>query len=138
MNPKQVQRSKKSVAKVIGVHRSFNFKEPYNQHEDVQFGGTAFFVEPKKTFGTNFPIEIGDKRFAITNFHVVDELCENKCYLCYPEKGHSQISATVVYTVPSLDVAILMVDPHGEHPLWFDSGDIRDFIQSIPNLSIDE
>ena len=138
MNPKVIQRAKKSVCKVMGVHRAFNYKEPYNQHESVQFGGTAFFVEPKKAFGSNFPIEIGDKRFAITNFHVVDELAENQCYLCYPEKGHSQISATVVYTVPSLDVAILMVDPHGDHPFWFDSADIRDFIETIPNLKIDE
>ena len=137
MNAKQVQQAKKSVAKVMGVHRAFNYKEPYNQHEDVQFGGTAFFVNPK-IFGKQFPIDIGDKRFALTNFHVVDELVENQCFLCYPDKGNSQILATVVFTVPSLDVAILMVDPHGEHPLWFDSGDIRDFIQTIPNLKVDE
>ena len=53
MNIKQVQHAKKSVAKVMGVHRSFYYKEPYNQHEDVQFGGTSFFVNPVTAFGKN-------------------------------------------------------------------------------------
>ena len=135
MNVHQVQQAKRSVAKVLGVHRSFNYKEPYNKYEDVEFGGTAFFVDPK-IFGRKFPIRVGKKRFALTNFHVVDELVEKKCYICYPEKGMSQITASVVFVVPKLDVAILMVDPDATHPLWFDNQDIGDFIKSIPNLDI--
>jgi hypothetical protein len=137
MNIRQVQRSKKSVARVMGVHRSLNYREPYQESEDIEFGGTAFFVNPK-IFGAKFPINTRNKRFVLTNFHVVDELVQKQCYLCYPEKGKSQITAQVIYTIPSLDVAILMVDPVGEHALWFDSEDIKTFMASIPNLNIDE
>jgi S1-C subfamily serine protease len=137
MNIRQVQLSKKSVAKVMGVHRSFNFREPYQDSEDVEFGGTAFFINPS-IFGSKFPLRTGKRRFALTNFHVVDELVQRKCFLCYPEKGKSQITAEIVFIVPSLDVAILMVDPDGEHSLWFDDEDIGTFIKSIPNLDIDD
>ena len=57
MNPNQVQKAKKSVCRVMGVHKSYNFREPYLEHETEQFGGTAFFVDPKSTFGENFPID---------------------------------------------------------------------------------
>lgn len=135
MNAKQVQYAKHSVCKVMGVHKAFNYKEPYLLEEESQFGGTAFFIDPK-LFGSNFSIEIGDSRFALTNFHVVDTLDNKTCQLTYPSKGNSCITATVIFVVPSMDVAILQIDPHGDHPLWFDSGDIRDFIQSIPNLKV--
>lgn len=137
MNIRQVQRCKKSVARVMGVHKALNYREPYQDSEDIEFGGTAFFVHPK-IFGSKFPANTRNKRFALTNFHVVDELIERQCYLCYPEKGKSQITAKVIFTIPSLDVAILMVDTDGEHPLWVDSEDIKTFISSIPNLNIDE
>lgn len=137
MNPNQVQKAKKSVCRVMGVHKSYNFREPYLEHETEQFGGTAFFVNPKTTFGENFPIDTTNKRFALTNFHVVDTLVSHECTLSYPDKGHSMISAKVVFAVPSLDIAILLIDPFGNHPLWFDSGDIRDFIDGIPNLRLE-
>ena len=137
MNPKQVQTAKRSVCKVLGVHRSFNYCEPYHECDDCTFGGTAFFVDPVKTFGTSFPISTTNKRFALTNFHVVEELVNKTCTLSYPDKGFNKISATVVFTVPSLDVAILMIDPYGEHPMWTDAGDISDFIDSIPNLKLE-
>tara|TARA_Y100000817_G_scaffold30138_2_gene21072 strand:+ start:1213 stop:2796 length:1584 start_codon:yes stop_codon:yes gene_type:complete len=137
MQTKQVQFAKRSVCKVMGVHRSFNFKEPYLEMEESQFGGTAFFVNPN-TFGTSFPKGENDCRYALTNFHVVDELEDRHCLLKYPTKGNSCITASVVFVVPSLDVAILKIDPHGEHPMWFDSGDIRDFIEEIPNLKLDK
>lgn len=137
MNTKQVQKAKQSVCKVMGVHRSFSYKEPYLDQEESQFGGTAFFVS-EKTFGRNFSWEGSrDCRFALTNFHVVDELDKGECLLKYPSKGQSCITASVLFVVPSLDVAILKVDPHGEHPMWFDSGDVRDFIQEIPNLKLE-
>ena len=91
-----------------------------------------FFINPS-IFGSKFPLRTGKRRFALTNFHVVDELIQRKCFLCYPEKGKSQITAEIVFIVPSLDVAILMVDPDGEHSLWFDDEDIGTFIKSIPN-----
>jgi len=137
MNEKQVQHAKRSVAKVMGVHRAFNYKEPYILNEDVQFGGTAFFVH-RSVFGTSFPIKDKNVRFALTNFHVVDELTNTHCNLCFPNKGRSKIVAEVVYVVPSLDVAILKIDPAGDHPLWFDSDSVKDYIKSIPNLKINE
>ncbi len=137
MDTDQVQLSKRSVAKVMGVHRGFDHQKPYLQQNDVEFGGTAFFVDPA-IFGGRFPRKHLNKRFALTNFHVVDELYKRECYLCYPEKGKSKITAKVIFIVPQLDVAVLMVDPQGEHPLWFDSQDIQTFISSIPNLPIDD
>ena len=137
MNAEQVQQCKKSVVKVMGVHRGFDFCKPYRQPCDIEFGGTAFFVDPS-IFGDSFPQSGSRKRYALTNFHVVDELKTNTCYLCYPEKGKSQITASVIYIVPTLDVAVLMVDPDDEHPLWFDKQDIGSFISDIPNLRVHE
>lgn len=137
MNTKQVQNAKRSVCRVLGVHRSFNYCEPYHECDDMQFGGTAFFVDPVSTFGNSFPIDVANKRFALTNFHVVEELVNKKCTLSYPDKGYNKISATVVYAVPALDVAVLMIDPYGEHLLWMDAGSISDFIDTIPNLKLE-
>jgi len=171
MNARQVAAAKKSVCRVMGVHRGINRREPYVVQEDVTFGGTAFFVNAPRLFGwdramtacKDSPLDgrmsrykgvlskmaqyargkdagrnpWKDLRFALTNFHVVDELADKTCLLSYPAHGHSSITAEVVYACPSLDVAILMVNPHGDHPMWFDAGDVRDFIETIPNLSLE-
>lgn len=136
MNVKQVQQAKKSVCRVLGSHRGFNYGEPYLVQEECLFGGTAFFVDPT-IFGAHFPIDTDNKRFLITNFHVVEELVSSECTLSYPHTGNSMITATVVYAVPNLDVAILMVDPYATHPMWTDNGDVRDFIDAIPNLQLE-
>ena len=101
MNTDQVQLSKRSVAKVMGVHRGFDHQKPYLQQNDVEFGGTAFFVDPE-IFGDRFPRKYLNKRFALTNFHVVDELYKRECYLCYPEKGKSKITAKVIFVYLNL------------------------------------
>lgn len=164
MNARQVTNAKKSVCKVMGVHRGINRREPYVVQEDVTFGGTAFFINAIHLFGWEHAVKPGAKiptehrlhgvnvllqarargrkvkqnlRFALTNFHVVDELADKTCLLRYPAQGNSALTAEVIYACPSLDVAILMIDPYGEHPMWFDSGDVRDFIENIPNLSLE-
>lgn len=164
MNARQVTNAKKSVCKVMGVHRGMNRREPYVVQEDVTFGGTAFFVNAMSLFGWDQVVKSGvviprdhrfhgvhvllrerargrnaqkNLRFALTNFHVVDELADKTCLLRYPAQGNSAITAEVIYACPSLDVAVLLVDPYGEHPMWFDSGNVREFIESIPNLSLE-
>lgn len=162
MNAKQVTTAKKSVCRVMCVHRGMNLREPYVVQEDVTCGGTAFFIDAMRIFGWDKVIPgktstedegrldgirsllrhhgkngCKDLRFAMTNYHVVEELADRTCLLQYPSHGRSSITAEVVYACPSLDVAILMIDPHGSHPMWFDSGDVRDFIEKIPNLKLE-
>lgn len=132
MNPKRVEQCKKSIAKVMGVHRSYNFSQPYINEEEQQFGGTAFFVDPK-LFGKKFPVE-KRCRYALTNFHVVDQLIHKQCNIYFPRKGRSSIKAKVLFVVNALDVAILEIDPEGEHDQWYEGGDVTEFINGIPNL----
>ena len=136
MNQKQTQKLKQSIVKILGIHRSFNYGEPYLIDEESQAGGTGFFVDPK-VFGPNFPVKTDNLRFVLTNFHVVEELTSNKCIMKQPSLGNSAISGEVIYVVPKLDVAIIKVDPFGEHDMWFDQPNLPDFLEKIPNLSLD-
>lgn len=133
---KQVERAKRAVCKVMCVGRELNWTQPYMEEEENVFGGTAFFVNAPTEFHWT-PSAHKDTRYALTNFHVVETLIDGKCLLRYPDRGASAITATVMYICPALDVAILSIDPHGEHPMWFDGGDVRDFIASIPNLKLE-
>ena len=58
MNPREVQKAKKSVMKVMGVHTAYHWNQPYIDVEEYQAGGTAFFVNPKD-FG---PVPFYDPR----------------------------------------------------------------------------
>lgn len=130
------QKLKKSIVKILGINTTFNFNEPYLKDEETQAGGTGFFVDPK-IFGENFPVRTKNKRFVLTNFHVVEDLTSDECILKQPCLGNSAITAKVLYVVPSLDVAILVVDPLKKHPMWFDQGNLADFMENIPNLNVD-
>ena len=135
---KQVEKAKRAVCQVMCVGREFNWTQPYLECEETQFSGTAFFIDAAKAFQWDRQADRHpDTRYLLTNFHVVETVVNGKCMLRYPDRGHSTITATVEYICPALDVAILSVDPHGDHPMWFDSGDIRDFIQQIPNLALE-
>lgn len=129
------QKLKKSIVKILGINTSFNFIEPYLKDEESQAGGTGFFVDPK-IFGPNFPVNTKNKRFVLTNFHVVEDLTSDECILKQPCLGNSAITAKVCYVVPNLDVAILIVDPFKKHPMWFDQANLPDFMEKIPNLNI--
>ena len=92
----------------MGVHRGINRREPYVVQEDVTFGGTAFFINAIHLFGWEHAVKPGAKiptehrlhgvnvllqtrargrkvkhnlRFALTNFHVVDEVADKTCLL---------------------------------------------------------
>ena len=69
---KNVQRLKKSICKVLGLHKEINLKEPYLEEEGEQYGGTAFFVDPVN-FGEKFPVN-PHKRYLLTNYHVIETL----------------------------------------------------------------
>lgn len=130
------QKLKTSIVKILGIHSNFNFVEPYLLDEESQAGGTGFFINPE-LFGEKFPVNTKNKRFLLTNFHVVEDLTSDECILKQPVLGNSAITAKVIFTVPNLDVAILMVDPFGKHNMWFDQGNLPDFLENIPNLPID-
>ncbi len=127
------QKLKQSIVKILGIHRNFNYVEPYLIDEETQAGGTGFFVDPS-IFGEKFKTK-RKMRYVLTNFHVVEDLTSNTCILSQPSLGQSSISATVIHVVPALDVAILMVDPFGEHPMFFEPN-LPDFMEKIPNLRI--
>jgi len=138
MRPNEVEKAKKSVMKVMGVHVGMNWTQPYIDVEEYQAGGTAFFIDPKDC--GNLVRGVGsnrDKRYLFTNFHVVDCVASKTVELCYPSKGFNRLTATIMHVVPSLDVAILCIDPMAEHPAWRDGGNIHDFLQEIPNLKLD-
>ena len=134
MSIKQVQHLKKSICKVLGSHRAFNYKEPYIREEAEQSGGTAFFVDPKE-FGENFKSSV-NKRYLLTNFHVVSTLESNCCTLHYPEYGMAYITAKVEFVIPKLDVAILSIDITSEQPMWV--GNLSDYLDGVPNLKLSE
>lgn len=135
MKPKDVEKAKRSVMKVMGVHTAFNWTEPYLNEPEAQYGGTAFFFDVK-VLG-QVPFRTKGRRFLFTNFHVVDSILNKKCELSYPSKGWNRLTASIVHVVPSLDCAILCINPSGEHPAWRDGGNIQEFLQKIPNLKLD-
>ena len=121
MKPKDVQKAKKSVMKVMGVHIGFNWVQPYIGVEEYQAGGTAFFIDPTD-FG-EVPFYNKRHRYLLTNFHVVDAVTSKTVELCYPSKGFNRLNAKIIHVVPSLDVAILCIDPSGRAPgmeRWWD------------------
>jgi S1-C subfamily serine protease len=134
MNEKQTQYAKKSICKVTGVNRSFNHTEPYIYGEEYESGGTGFFVDPK-LFGVNFPFS-STKRYILTNFHVVKDFPSQQCTLEWPKRASSYLTATVLFVVPQLDVAILEVDPCGNHHQWWNK-DVQMFLEEVPNLNLD-
>lgn len=134
MRPQDVQKAKKSVMKVMGVHTCMNWTQPYIDVEEYQAGGTAFFINPLD-FG-DVPFYDNRKRYLLTNFHVVDSVESKRVQLCYPSKGFNQLTATIIHVVPSLDVAILCVDPSDDHNSWRDGGSIHEFLDDIPNLKL--
>ncbi len=135
MKPKDVEKAKKSVMKVMGVHTAFNYTEPYLDEPEAQYGGTAFFFDVR-VLG-KVPFRTKGRRFLFTNFHVVDNIQSKTCELSYPSKGMNRLTASIIHVVPSLDCAILCIDPSGTHPAWRDGGNISLFLEGIPNLKMD-
>lgn len=136
MRPQDVQKAKKSVVKIMGVHTTFNWSQPYIDTEEVQFGGTAFFVDPKQ-FG-DVPFKTDGLRFLLTNFHVVDSIDTKQVEVCIPSKGFNRLRAKVIHVVPAMDVAILCLDPLGEHPAWRTQESVPLFLEEIPNLKLNQ
>ena len=115
-----------------------NELSPEQMHKCVQATVKVGALDTKgNPSGTGSGTMIDPRGYILTNFHVVEAVVNGQCLLRYPDRGHSTMTATVKFICPALDVAILAVDPHGTHPMWFDSGDIRDFIEQIPNLPLE-
>lgn len=136
MRPQDVQKAKKSVVKIMGVHTTFNWAQPYIDTEEMQFGGTAFFVDPKE-FG-DVPFRTKGLRFLLTNFHVVDSIESKQVEVCIPSKGFNRLRATVIHVVPAMDVAILCLNPLGDHPAWRCNDSVPLFLEEIPNLRLNQ
>lgn len=136
MKAKDVEKAKKSVVKVMGVHTQFNWSQPHIECEESQFGGTAFFIDPADL--GRVPFDTRGLRFLFTNFHVVDSIVSKTVELSIPCKGFNRLTASIIHVVPALDVAILSVDPLGNHQAWRDGGSIPLFLDEVPNLKMDK
>ncbi|MAD25243.1 MAG: hypothetical protein CMO44_13825 [Verrucomicrobiales bacterium] len=133
MSVKFINGIKKSVCKVQGVNRTYNFDIPYNLHEEYECGGTAFFVDPK-AFGDKFTIK-RNCRYLLTNFHVVQNFISKQCILEWPERNRSYLMAEVKYVAPNLDVAILELDVGLPQVKWW-TGDHIQWLEGIKNCPL--
>lgn len=133
MNQRTINSIKKSVCKVHGVNRAYNFHQPYQLNDEYESGGTGFFVNPKH-FGSEFK-EKQNCRYLLTNFHVVSNYDQKSCLLEWPERNKSYLIADVLYVAPNLDVAILELNIGVPQVKWW-SGDHVEWIESIKNCPL--
>jgi len=138
MNAKSIQKVKRSICKVQGVNRAYNWSEPYLLETEYENGGTAFFIDPLALMGPAFVQTERQKqcRYLLTNFHVVQHYNTSFCILEWPERKNSYITAKIKHVVPNLDVAILEVDPTSPQPKWW-QGDAAYWLESIKNCALD-
>lgn len=133
MNQKNINAIKRSVCKVQGVNRAYNFDQPYQLNEEYESGGTAFFIDPTE-FGPKFDSK-RNSRYLLTNFHVVAQFTQRNCILEWPERNQSYLMAEVKYVCPNLDVAILELDVGLPQVKWW-SGDQVQWLESIKNCKL--
>ena len=134
MNEKTTQLVKQSIVKVVGIGSNYNTVQPYLIETDYESGGTAFFIN-QQTLNSNFP---GKKmRYLLTNFHVVQNYSSRMCKVEWPERAGSFMKAYVKFVVPNIDVAVLEINPFGDHPQWY-AQDHAEFLENIPNLQLDD
>jgi S1-C subfamily serine protease len=135
MNVRQVERSKLSIVKVQVTGSTYNSHEPYLQSQEYTSGGTGFFV-PHSFFGPKFPQAEGNNRFLLTNFHVVQTNALEHVQVEWPERAQSYMHGKVLFCVPKIDVAVIMIDPSDNHPQWW-ADDVHEWLETIPNLPIE-
>ena len=130
-----IPKIKRSICKIQGVNRPYNWTQPFLYEHEYESGGTAFFVDAAKTFGKSFPIQ-KNCRYLLTNFHVVSSYVSHYALLEWPERNKSYLTAEVIYVAPNLDVAILKIDCKLPQPRWW-KGDHHEWLESIKNLNLD-
>ena len=135
MKVKDVQKVKKSIVKIMGIHQMFHFSQPYMENEEQQYGGSGWFFDIDDL--GKVPFKKNGVRFLFTNFHVIDSVVSKQVDICFPNQGFNRLRASVEVVVPTLDCAILKIDPNGDHPCWNDGGSIHEFLDAIPNLRLD-
>lgn len=64
-------------------------------------------IEQSQVEGTAFPIMLGCGLRYITNWHVVEDARNKLVYLATAQGGMHRTPARVVYTIPSMDIALL-------------------------------
>lgn len=130
----QVSKIKRSIVKIQGVNRSFNWTQPYLIEHEYESGGTAFFVDPV-LFGEAFPVK-PNSRYLLTNFHVCQNYITPYAILEWPERNKSYLTAEVIFVAPNLDVAILELNMNLPQTKWR-VGDYVEWVSSIKNLKVD-
>lgn len=128
------QKVKQSIVKVVGIGSNYNTVQPYLIETDFESGGTGFFIN-KKVLGDALPGK--DKRYLLTNFHVVQNYSSQTCNIEWPERAGSFMKAKVIFVVPNIDVAVLEIDPYGDHAQWW-AQDQAEYLENISNLTLDE
>ena len=133
MNQKTITSLKKSVCKVHGVNRAYNFDQPYQLNDEYESGGTGFFVNPD-CFGPKFTAK-RNCRYLLTNFHVVANYISRSCLLEWPDRNKSYLIADVLFVAPNLDVAILQIDLATPQVKWW-VGDHIQWLEGIKNCPL--
>ncbi len=133
MNSKFIQRIKRSIVKIQGVNRNYNFDAPYLLQDEYESGGTGFFVNPKE-FGSKFPLK-RNCRYILTNFHVVQHFSNRNCLVEWPERNQSYMICEVRFVSPNLDFAILELDVGSLQPKWW-TGDHIQWLETIKNCPL--
>lgn len=133
MSAKTISKVKKSICKIQGVNRAYNWTEPYLIDHEYENGGTGFFVDPD-VFGSKFKAK-KNCRYLLSNFHVVAHYNTSYCILEWPERKKSYMNAKIIHVLPQLDCAILMIDPKETQPRWW-LQDHFEFLSQIPNLTL--
>ena len=133
MNQRTINLIKKSVCKVQGVNRAYNFDQPYQLNDEYESGGTAFFVNPEE-FGSQFKAK-RNCRYLLTNFHVVASYTSKSCLLEWPDRNKSYLIADVLYVAPNLDVAILELNIGVPQVKWW-AGDHIQWLEGIKNCPL--
>lgn len=87
----------RSVVHVLVATREMSEEEPFRCIDQGFCEGTCFPVELPQ-----FPQIV-----YITNFHVVQEARGRLCSLATAESGKRRVRARVIFTIPSMDIAIL-------------------------------
>lgn len=133
MNQKTINAIKKSVCKVHGVNRMYNFDQPYQLNDEYESGGTGFFVDPDH-FGDKFKAK-RNCRYLLTNFHVCQNYISKSCLLEWPDRNKSYLIADVLYVAPNLDVAILELNIGVPQVKWW-AGDHIQWLEKIKNCPL--
>jgi len=101
---------------------------------EEEYTGTCFCVNAD--FLKHLPFYDENKKFFITNFHVVDDADDRMGFLRTAPMGKSMFDMFVEAVVPKLDIAILSVDIGKKHERWFRTKSSDAFLDDVEEITL--